>query len=102
MNRIVKIFCPKTEQHQLSGKLNVIEKYDAFVLAEVSASGLTQAAQKYPVEDITDRYTIRIGEGEIKTSRPRFDVQGRVRPHSAYGGAKPLSKGRHHYLVQFI
>src|SRR6185503_17039560 len=102
MNRIVKIFCPAAERDQLAGDCRIIEHYDAFALVEVSGAKVKPLARKFPVEDITDLYRIHAGDLEINTARPRVDTQGKVKAHPAYRGVKPLSKGPHHYLVQFI
>jgi hypothetical protein len=102
MNSMVKIFCRGEEQKSVSERYHVLEQYDGFVLAEVSQSDLREISQKYPVEDITDLYTLHVGERVIDTSIPRIEAKGKVRSPPAYKGMKQLSPGRHHYLVQFI
>ncbi|MFZ5594964.1 MAG: S8 family serine peptidase [Pseudomonadota bacterium] len=102
MNRIVKIFCTGVEQDGIADKFHVIERYEGFVLAEVEKKALSRLARSYPIEDITDLYSIQVGEKIIDTSLPRLDVQGKLRSHPAYKGVKTLAPGRHHYLVQFI
>ena len=102
MSRIIKLFCSEEELDKISNKVRIIENYDAFTLAEASEAAVKQIARKCPVEDITDRYTIRADGLEIDTSIPRFEADGKRRAHPAYKGAKTLSKGRHHYIVQFI
>jgi subtilisin family serine protease len=102
MNLTVKVFCTGPAQDRLAERYRVIERYDGFVLAEVPQKGLRQLSREYPVEDITDLYTIPVGERRIETSRPRLDAKGKLRSHPAYKGVKPLSPGRHHHLVQFI
>jgi subtilisin family serine protease len=102
MDRTVKIYCSGSAQKQVAERYRVIESYDAFVLAEVPSVDLGELRRAYLVEDITDLYTLRVGEREIDTSIPRLDAKGAVRSHPAYRGTKPLSAGRHHHLVQFI
>lgn len=102
MNNLVNIFCRGEEQKRLSEKYRVIEPYEGFILAEVSQAELDELSKKYPLEDITSLYTIHTGEQEIDTSIPLLKATGKVYPHPAYKGIKPLSPGRHHYLVQFI
>jgi serine protease AprX len=102
MNRILKIFCTGNEQDRLSQLYPIIERYQGFVLVEVAADQIDELARQYPVEDITERYTIRVGGGTIDTSLPRIDAKGVVRAHPHYTGVKRLSTGAHHHLVQFI
>jgi subtilisin-like proprotein convertase family protein/subtilisin family serine protease len=102
MKRILKIFCSGAEQDRLAGVYRIIERYQGFVLVEVGEAEVSKLAQHYPVEDITELYTIRIGDRAIDTSQPRVDVKGKVRAHPAYKGVKRLSPGPHHQLVQFV
>jgi serine protease AprX len=102
MNRILKIFCSGAEQDRLAGVYRIIERYQGFVLVEVGETEVNELAQQYPVEDITELYTIRIGDRAIDTSQPRVDVKGKVRAHPAYKGVKRLPPGPHHQLVQFV
>ena len=84
MNRILKVFVTKPEQEQLDKKLDILERYDAFVLTEASPAKAKEIARKHLVEDITDEYQIPVGMGTIDTSVPRVDAEGLTRPHSAY------------------
>ena len=102
MDRTVKIFCRGAEREALEHRYRVIEAYDAFLPAEIPSGELDALRRKYLVEDITDQYTLRVGEREIDTSIPRLDAKGTVRSHPAYRRTKPLAPGRHHHLVQFI
>lgn len=102
MERTVKIFCGEKERKILGEKYRLIESYDAFVVVEVPSTDLDGVRGRYVVEDITGQYVIRVGDKEIDTSIPRLDVKGKARSHPAYKGARPLSPGRHHHLVQFI
>ena len=77
MDRTVKIFCSGPGRKKPGERHRVIESYDAFVLAEVPSADLDQLRREYLVEDITDLYTLRVGEREFDTSIPRL-VQGIV------------------------
>src|SRR5512134_1952241 len=102
MGRTVKIFCAGPAQKQVTQRYRVIAAYDGFVLAQVRSVDLPKLRREYLVEDITDQYALRMGGKKIDTSAPRLDAKGAVRLHAAYKGTKPLSPGRHHYLVQFV
>ena len=102
MNRILKVFCSGADQDRFAEAYPVMERYDGFVLAEVASAEAQAISERYPVEDITDLYSIRVGEQEIDTSQPRVDDRGKQRSHPAYKGAKRLTSGPHHYIVQFI
>jgi len=102
MGRIVRVFCTGQAQEQIAKRFPDSERYDGFVVAKVSQEALRQLSRKYPVDDMTDLYTIRVGERRMDTSRPRLDAKGKPRPHPAYKKAKPLPPGPHHHLVQFI
>jgi serine protease AprX len=102
MSRTVKVFCAPRDQERLAESYGAIEHYDGFVLLEVTDAEAEAIARLYPCEDITDQYTIEVDDGEIDTDRPRVDARGKQQVHPAYGGAKRLSPGPHHYLVQFV
>jgi subtilisin family serine protease len=102
MNRILKVFATEAEQDRLAEQLDVLERYDAFVLAEASPAAAKRLAREQLVEDITDEYEIRVGTQTIDTSTPRVDVKGATRAHPAYRPGASLSSGPHHYLVQFV
>lgn len=102
MGRIVRVLCTGQAQEQLAKRIPVIERYDGFLVAKIPQRGLRQLSREYPVDDVTDLYTIRVGERRIDTSRPRLDARGKLWPHPAYKKAKPLPPGPHHHLVQFI
>ncbi len=102
MKRIVKLFCSGAAQDQAADFVKILERYKGFVLAEIPGDMLEEAARRYPLEDITDQYTIHVGERVIDTSQPRFDGAGKQHTHPAYKGEKKLSSGQHHYLVQFV
>jgi len=102
MNRTVKIFCTGNEQDRVVEDYNVIERYEGFVLAEVKGKLMDQLLKKYPLEDITDQYTLKMGSKQVNTTVPRFNSKGKLSSHPAYKGVKHLSSGKHHHLVQFI
>jgi hypothetical protein len=102
MNRLLKVFGSNAEQESLAGSYTVIERYEGFAVIEAMDDAVGAIAQRFPTEDITDQYSLRIGDTLIDTSQPRVDQKGKIRAHSAYKSAKRLSPGAHHYLVQFI
>jgi serine protease AprX len=102
VDRLVKIFCAGRVQDRVAEAHRVIERYDGFVLAQVPKASIGGLSQQYPVEDITEQYAIRAGDQVLDTSRPRLDAKGKVHAHPAYRRAKPLSRGPHHHLVQFV
>src|SRR6266508_4860485 len=102
MNRILKVFATEAEQERLAETLDVIERYDSFVLAEAAPATARKIAREHLVEDITDQYEIPVGAGTIDTSSPRVDAGGVTRAHPAYRRGASLPPGPHHYLVQFV
>ncbi|MBE9568759.1 MAG: S8 family serine peptidase [Proteobacteria bacterium] len=102
MDRILKIFVSGAEQDQLAEQLPVIESYPGFLLVKLQQEAVTDIATRYPVEDITAQYVIRVGQRQIDTGLPRIDEHAKTRTHPDYKGVKKLSPGNHHYLVQFI
>ena len=102
MSRMIKVYCTGPDQDKLGNQYRVIEKYQGFALAEVPDQEVEQLSRRYPVEDITDLYVIRLGDRTVDTSQPQGIQQpnrSRGDPHKA---AKPLAPGKHHYLVQFV
>jgi serine protease AprX len=101
-NRVLKIFATGAERRQVEREVDVVERYDAFVVAEASAAKAKRLSREHLVEDITADYAIPLGAGTIDTSVPRIEPGGGTRAHPAYRGARSLSPGPHHYLVQFV
>ncbi len=101
-NRILKVFATGADQELIAQQVDVLERYDAFLLADVAPSAATDLARSHLVEDITDLYQIPIGAEAIDTSIPRLDSKGVTRRHPAYRRGTSLSAGPHHYIVQFI
>ena len=100
--RTVKVFCSKRELQATPAAFDFVERYPGFQLIRVSAADARKLARKFPTEDITDQYTIRLPSGTLNTKVPRIDASGKMRTHAGYRGVKPLRPGKHHYLVQFI
>jgi serine protease AprX len=102
MLRMVRVFAAKQQQAELAQQFDVVERYDGFILLEVSVKQRDQLAKSYPLEDLTRQFEVRIGDRKIRTDLPRIDSRGRTLAHPAYKGVKKLAPGKHHYLVQFI
>jgi serine protease AprX len=102
MDQIAKVFCSGPEQAALANEYKTLARYAGFFVAEVPKKALRAIARKYPVENITELYSIDTGERVINTSRPRIDEKGKRHAHPAYKGVKRLQPGKHHYIVQFI
>ncbi len=102
MNRVLKVFCTGAEQDRLAGEYGVIARYDGFVLVDLSEQDAQAVARRFPVEDITELYQIKVGDTLIDTSQPRVSAKGKSLAHPAYRGARRLAPGHHHYIVQFV
>jgi subtilisin family serine protease len=101
--RILKVFATGAEQDRLAETVDVLERYDAFLLAEASPAVAKKLAREQLVEDVTDQYEIPLGAGAaIDTTTPRVDERGAIRAHPAYRRGASLPEGPHHYLVQFV
>jgi serine protease AprX len=101
MDRILKVFVSGDDQDRLAKNVELLERYDAFVVAQAPAVTAKRIARDYLTEDITEQYSIPLATGTIDTSTPRIDVDGATRAHPAYGRGAKLVPGPHHYLVQF-
>src|SRR5262245_30001642 len=102
MERIVKVFCTGAERARLAEQYHVMERYKGFVLVQVPGGETKALARTYPIEDITEQYTIQVQARTINTRQPRLSLAGKWLAHPTYKGVKALSVGRHHYLVQFV
>ena len=103
MPRILKVYSANDDGEaaiRKSGK--TIQKYDAFLLVEATSAQAKSLSRKYPVEDITSQYRLKIGDRTVNTAHPRITAEGSVRPHIAYTGTRRLAPGPHHYVVQFV
>ena len=105
MSRILKVFATGAEADEVAALSPTAVRYDAFVVLETSDAQAKKLAADHLTEDITDQYAIPLG-GEssttIDTGKPRVTARGAMAAHPAYKGAKRLSPGPHHYLVQFV
>ena len=105
MNSVLKVFVAAAQQDELAERFNVVARYDAFVVVDVSEGDAREISGRYLVEDITDQYAIPLGgqvNSSIDASVPRITSRGTTVAHPAYAGAKRLPPGPHNYLVQFI
>jgi subtilisin family serine protease len=102
MDRTLKVFATGDEQDRLAKRVELLERYDAFVLAQAPPATAARIAREYLTEDITDQYAIPVATGTIDTTTPRIDVDGSTRTHPAYARGAKLPPGAHHYLVQFV
>ena len=102
MQRTLKVFSTGADQDRLAETLQIVARYEGFVIVEISEDKIADLTRHYPVEDITDFYIIQAGDRTINTAQPRIDTKGKLRAHPAYKGVKKLSTGPHHHLVQFI
>ncbi|MCK5232272.1 MAG: hypothetical protein KAR13_18520, partial [Desulfobulbaceae bacterium] len=93
MEHILKLFCSGADQDQLADSYEIIERYDGFILIKAAEDQVEEIAQRYPVEDITDIYKIRVGERTLDTSQSRVDAKGKLRTHPDYKGVKRLLPG---------
>jgi len=101
MPRILKIYDSGQALAQGEPQVKLIEKYPAFIVAQVADSTVEDIKRTYLAEDITDQYTLPAAGG-INTSLPRINALGKTLPHPAYKSAPRLPPGPHHYIVQFI
>lgn len=105
MDRMLKVFATGRVQEELASRFPVVERYDAFLVVEVSGEQAQELSTTYLVEDITEAYLIPLGgqaATTIDSSQPRITERGTSRAHPAYAGQRRLPPGPHHYLVQFI
>lgn len=101
----MKVFVDTRQQDDLAQRYQVVERYDAFILIEVSPEEAQSLGRQYLIEDITDQYAIPLGgalQSSIDVSVPRITDRGKTVTHPSYKGAKRLTPGPHHYLVQFV
>jgi len=97
MERTLKVFCSGPEQDRLALEIPMLERYAGFLLTRLPEQAARDLAGRYPVEDITDQYQIRIGERRIDTDLPHLEAVGRSRAHPDDEGERRLSPGAHHY-----
>ena len=105
MGRMLKVFVSGEAQEELGARYEVVDRYPAFVIVDASDDQAAELAANHLAEDITDQYAIPIGDAlqsSIDASRPRITTRGTTAAHPDYKGARRLTPGPHHYLVQFI
>ena len=102
MSRTIKVYCTGPDQDKLGDQYRLIEKYQGFALAEVPEQEVEQLSRRYPVEDITNLYVIRLGDRIVDTSQRQGSLEAKSVARRSSKGAKPLAPGKHHYLVQFV
>jgi len=98
MARILKIYAATDDEAAISKSSKIIQTYDAFLLAEVKSAQAKSLSRKYPVEDITAQYRLRIGGRIVNTGKQRITAEDSSHPRSA----GKLPPGPHHYIVQFV
>lgn len=91
--RTLKVFAQKSEFADLLLHTTLVARYPAFLVVQTTDAQAKTLGQRYPLEDISDQYALRIGtSGAAKVPAAR----------SNYTGEANLQRGPHHYLVQFI
>jgi serine protease AprX len=98
----IKVFCKKEEQRKLADEFRIEASYDNFVVGEADETQLNLIRKRYPAEKMQEFNLIKLKNNIIDTSSARINKEGDILPHHAYSHAKKLSKGPHHYLVQFV
>jgi serine protease AprX len=96
---ILKVYANVDEITSALPSAKLIEKYDAFVVVQASEAAAKELAKKFPLEDISDQYTLRFGDRTVKTPKQPPATAGK---RTAAKGAEKLGSGPHHYIVQFI
>ncbi|MDH4287810.1 MAG: S8 family serine peptidase, partial [Aquincola sp.] len=91
--KTLKVFAPKSEQAKITALGRAIEAYEAFVVVAVDDTAARKLLRRYPCEDMSQQYQLRIGGIDID---PLSDA-ARSRPEPP-----PVDDAPHHYLVQFV
>lgn len=98
----IKVFVPKEGQNELENLLKIQASYDAFVVGEAEPNQVEEIKRRFPVEDMSYLNSINLKDKTIDTSKPRFTEKGSVIEHPGYEHTRKLTKGLHHYIVQFV
>ena len=98
----IKVFVPKEGQNELENLLKIQASYDAFVVGEAEPNQVEEIKRRFPVEDMSYLNSINLKDKTIDTSKPRFTEKGSVIEHPGYEHTRKLTKGPHHYIVQFV
>lgn len=102
MQHILKIFCNRNQQQQLSQEIEVLEHYQGFALAKVAEEKIDHLSRRFPVEDITNQFLLPAGQRYLNTDVKRVSEAGSSLDHPDYGQSQEVDSGAHHYLLQFI
>jgi len=73
---MLKIYANATDAPAIAKSARIVEQYDAFVLVEADETGAGALGRKFPVEDITDQYEIKLGSRSIDTQRKSRALHG--------------------------
>ena len=113
MNKILKVFVSGPDQDKLAKRYTIMQRYEGFVLIQVPEADVEKIQKRYPVEDITDQYILKVGDLTIDTSIAPAKTPGLVGEEAesfAMPAVAPVSgmedrsagtPGPHHYLVVF-
>jgi len=52
MQRILKVFCTGADQDRLAETLQVVARYEGFIIVEIAKKKMADLTRRYPVEDI--------------------------------------------------
>lgn len=91
--KTLKVFAPPAMQTEIEAMGRVLARYDSFVVVEVDAATARRIARRFPYEDMTGQYRVRVAGREVDPLSPRR--RKRLPP-------EPKDGRPHHYLVQFI
>lgn len=91
--KTLKVFAPKAQHAAIAALGQVVAAYEAFVVVAVDDSEARKLLRRFPCEDMSDQYALRIGGIDID---PLSDAaRGRAAPQA-------VDDTPHHYLVQFV
>lgn len=91
---ILKVFASKSDHADILRRGRLVEKYDAFLVVDASPQALAALSRKYPVENISSQFELRMGPRAARSKVPA--------PRADYRGEPKLPRGPHHYVVQFV
>ena len=113
MNKILKVFVSGPDQDKLSKHYPIMQRYEGFVLIQISEMDAEKVQKRYLVEDITDQYMLKVGDLTIDTTSASVKTAGMageeaesfaipaVAPVSGLEDQSEKTPGPHHYLVVF-
>ncbi len=102
--KTAKISLRGKDQEIIKGKVSkILEKYDSFVLVEVTDEQIDSLQKEgFKVVIINEIEKIKLGDVTIDTSASRYNEWGVISPHTAYASTIDPGPDKHHYIVQFI